>query len=89
VIGAVDGERAQVMGERLLDQVQAQRIRRVILDLTGVTAMYGGSAIHRTIVEMIRRAVDILSPGKLVLDAYKTRDEALAWIAARRGTPLV
>lgn len=51
-------------------------------------AMYGGSAVHRTIVEMIRRAVDILSPGKLILDAYKTRDEALAWIAARRGTPL-
>lgn len=38
VIGAVDGERAQVMGERLLNQVQAQRIRRVILDLTGMTA---------------------------------------------------
>ncbi|MBL9107218.1 MAG: STAS domain-containing protein [Myxococcales bacterium] len=38
VIGAVDGERAQVMGERLLNQVQAQRIRRAILDLTGMTA---------------------------------------------------
>jgi rsbT co-antagonist protein RsbR len=38
VIGAVDAERARTMGERLLQRVSELRVRRVLIDLTGMAA---------------------------------------------------
>jgi hypothetical protein len=50
-------------------------------------ATYGGGMVQRVVVEMLRRAVDLLTPGKMVLGSCKTRDEALAWIDERRRRP--
>lgn len=50
-------------------------------------AVFGTGALQRAIIEMIQRAVQFLSPGKMILVSFKTRDEALAWIAARRREP--
>lgn len=47
--------------------------------------VYGAGPLQRAILDMIRRAVDFLSPGKMTLSSFKTRDEAIAWIASRRA----
>lgn len=38
VVGAVDAERARMMGERLLQRVSELRVRQVMIDLTGMAA---------------------------------------------------
>lgn len=50
-------------------------------------ATYGGGMVQRVVIDMLRRAVDLLAPGRLVLASCKTREEALAWIEQRRRTP--
>lgn len=50
-------------------------------------ATYGGGMVQRVVVDMTRRAVELLTPGKLILASCKTRQEAVAWIDARRRLP--
>lgn len=50
--------------------------------------VYSAGPIQRVILEMIQRAADFLSPGKMILTAFRTRDEAVAWIGERRLLPL-
>jgi len=50
-------------------------------------ATYGGGRIQRVVVDLSRRAVDLLAPGRLILASCKTREEAVAWIDARRRLP--
>lgn len=51
------------------------------------TAVYGGGALHRAISEMIARSVHFFRPGRVHITFHRTRDDALAWIAARRRSP--
>lgn len=51
------------------------------------TAVWGGGAIHRAISEMIFRGARLFRPGLFVVTFHRTREEAIAWIEARRQTP--
>jgi len=51
------------------------------------TAVWGGGPVHRAISEMIFRGARLFRPGRFVVTFHRTRDDALAWIAARRSTP--
>jgi len=50
-------------------------------------ATYGGGMVQRVVVDLLRRAVDLMAPGKVVLASCKTREEAVAWIDERRRRP--
>lgn len=51
------------------------------------TAVWGGSAIHRAISEMIFRGARLFRPDLFVVTFHRTREEAVAWIEARRQAP--
>lgn len=51
------------------------------------TAVWGGSAIHRAIAEMIFRGARLFRPDLFVVTFHRTREEAIAWIDARRQAP--
>jgi hypothetical protein len=50
-------------------------------------AIHGAGVVQRAIGDMIQRAVNFLAPGTLVLVSFHAREDALAWIAARRQLP--
>ena len=50
-------------------------------------AIHGAGVVQRAIGEMIQRAVNFLAPGMLTLASFNARDDALAWITARRRMP--
>lgn len=51
------------------------------------TAVWGGGAVHRAISEMIARSIHFFRPGRVHITFHRTRDDALAWISARRSQP--
>jgi hypothetical protein len=51
------------------------------------TAVWGGGSIHRAIAQMIVRGARLFRPGRFTITFHRTRDDALAWIAAQRLTP--
>lgn len=51
------------------------------------TAVWGAGAIQRAIAEMLFRGARLFRPERFTVTFHRTRDDALAWIAARRGGP--
>lgn len=50
-------------------------------------ALHGAGVVQRAIGDMIQRAVNFLAPGTLILMSFHAREDAVAWIAARRQMP--
>jgi hypothetical protein len=50
-------------------------------------AVWGGGTLHRAVAEMIVRGVQVFRPNQFIVTFHATRDDALAWIAKRRGMP--
>jgi len=51
------------------------------------TAVWGAGAIQRAIAEMLFRGARLFRPGRFTVTFHRTRDDAIAWIEARRGVP--
>jgi hypothetical protein len=49
------------------------------------TAVWGAGVLHRAIAEMLFRGARLFRPGRFLVTFHRTRDDALAWIEARRG----
>lgn len=48
------------------------------------TAVWGAGVFHRAISEMVFRGARLFRPGRFIVTFHRTRDDALAWIEARR-----
>lgn len=51
------------------------------------TAVWGAGVVQRAVAEMIARSVHFFRPGNVHIHFVRTREDALAWVAAQRERP--